>query len=78
MAECLEFHEALSARLAKLNGYAFLQSQVQWSNTEFQNMASEANRLQVDLAAKTARLEADVLRLSQKRLETSVDNRERY
>jgi len=41
-------------------------------------MASEANRLQVDLAAKTARLEADVLRLSQKRLETSVDNRERY
>ena len=77
MAECLELHEALSARLAKLSGYAFLQSQVQWSNTEFQNMSSEANRLLVDLAAKTGRLEADVLRLGQKRLETSLESEPR-
>ena len=66
---CLHLYEELSASLAKLFGYPFFQSQVQWSNALFQNMSSEAGGLQVDFGAATRLLEANVLSLDSKRVE---------
>jgi len=73
MAECLELREKLLLIVTKLIGYAYFQSQVQWSSAQFQNMLSEASRLQADLAAQTGRLESDVLRLDRKQVELSLE-----
>ncbi len=68
LADCLELHEVLSRRLAKLAGYASLQSQVQWSNARFQDMQAEANQVQTTLDALTGTLDACVLQADERKL----------
>ena len=68
LADCLGLQENLTMRLAKLQGYASLNSQVQWHDTLFQDMQSEAGQVQADLDVQTALLEAIILRLDENKL----------
>jgi oligoendopeptidase F len=74
LTECLILHEELSTSLAKLVGYPSLQSQVQWSNALFQNMLSEARRLQVDLDTATRLLETNLRLADESRIKSWVES----
>lgn len=72
LAEALELREKLLRVTAKITAYASFQSQVEWSNAQFQNMMSQANQLQVAVDASIGRLEADLLGVGENRVEASI------
>ena len=74
LVECLNLHERISAALAKLLGYPFLQSQVQWSSALFQNMLSEARQLQVDMDTTTRLMELNLIRADENRIKSWIES----
>jgi oligoendopeptidase F len=77
LPDCLELHESLARRLAKLQGYASLQSQVQWSDARFQDMQAQAGRLLASLAEQKALIDSRLLAADEAEMKARFGNEPR-